>query len=67
MYKLILLPAFLIVSSNCFSQYHKVEHRKVSGNEIAVKTAGNYAQAGTTYVLTNDISSGTSTVFWERI
>jgi len=63
MYKLILLPAFLIVSSNCFSQYHKVEHRKVSGNEIAVKTAGNYAQAGTTYVLTNDISSGTSTVF----
>jgi hypothetical protein len=63
MYKIILLPALLIVSSNCFSQYHKVEHRKVSGNEIAIKTAGNYAKAGTIYVLTNDISSSKSTVF----
>jgi hypothetical protein len=63
MYKFILLPALLILSSNSFSQFHKVDHRKVTGNEIAVKNAGNYAKAGTTYVLTNDISSRTSTVF----
>lgn len=63
MYKFILLPALLILSAQCFSQYRKVEHRKALKNEIAVKTGGNYAQAGKTYVLTNDISSMTSTVF----
>ncbi len=63
MYKFILLPTLLILSSQCFSQYRKVEHRKVLVTEIAVTTAGNYAQAGKTYVLTNDISSVTSTVF----
>lgn len=50
-------------SSSCFAQFHPVDHRKVSGQEIAVKTRGNYDKAGATYVLVNDISSERSTVF----
>lgn len=53
----------LIFTSNSFAQYHPVDHRKISGKEIAVTAAGNYAEAGTTYVLANDISSEKSTVF----
>jgi len=49
-----------------FAQYHQVEHRKISGKEIAVKSAGSYADAGATYVLTNNISSPKSTVFLGR-
>lgn len=63
MNKLFLLLIILFLTSNCFAQYHPVDHRKISGKEIAVKTAGNYAEAGATYVLTNDISSQKSTVF----
>ena len=53
MHKIITLSIILILASNCFAQYHAVGHRKISGKEIAVKTAGNYAEAGATYVLTN--------------
>jgi len=53
----------LITTSNSFAQYQPVEHRTISENEIAVKTAGSYAKAGTTYVLANDITSESSTVF----
>ena len=53
----------LVAISNCLAQYHPVEHREISANEVAVKTAGSYAEAGTTYVLTNDISSAQSPVF----
>jgi hypothetical protein len=52
-----------ITTSICVAQYQPVEHRTISENEITVKTAGNYAKAGTTYVLANDISSEKSTVF----
>ena len=53
----------LFMASICVAQYQPVEHRAISGNEIAVKTAGSYAKAGATYVLANDISSEASTVF----
>jgi hypothetical protein len=53
----------LFIASICVAQYQPVEHRAISENEIAVKTAGSYAKAGATYVLANDISSETSTVF----
>lgn len=51
------------LSSSCFAQYRAVDHRKVCSDEVAVKTAGSFARAGTTYVLANDITSPTSTVF----
>jgi hypothetical protein len=57
---------FLIISIltlNCFSQYHDIEHRKISGTEVPVKSAGNYSKAGTTYLLVNDITSERSTLF----
>lgn len=53
----------LIAASGSFAQYHQVDHRKISGEEVAVKTAGSYAEAGTKYVLVNDISSDRSAVF----
>ena len=63
MIRIILLTAFLVISLDCFPQFHKVSHRKLTGTEVAVKTAGNYDKPGTTYVLVNDITSETSTVF----
>lgn len=59
----IILPVILFLSSNSFAQYHSVGHRKISGNEIAVTAPGSYAKAGTTYVLMNNISSATSSIF----
>ena len=53
----------LITTSICVAQYQPVEHRTISGKEMAVKTMGSYAKAGATYVLANDISSEKSTVF----
>jgi hypothetical protein len=53
----------LSTTSICVAQYQPVEHRTISENEIAVKTAGSYAEEGATYVLANDISSEKSTVF----
>jgi hypothetical protein len=63
MRKIIALILGFHVTATCFSQYHPVEHRKISGKEEGVTTAGIYARAGTTYVLTNDITSETSTLF----
>ncbi len=57
------LLTIVIFESTCFAQYRPVEHRKISGNEIAIKKAGSYAKAGATYVLTNDITSDKSTLF----
>lgn len=63
MRKIIILSIVLFLTLNCFAQYQTVNHRKVLGDEIAVKTIGSYAEAGAVYVLANDISSETSTVF----
>src|SRR5687768_1008819 len=63
MHRIVTLPVILFLSSNCFSQYRPVVHRQISGNEVAVKAPGSYANAGTTYVLANDITSESSSVF----
>lgn len=63
MHRVITLLIVLFLSTNSFSQYHPVVHRKISGNEVEVKAPGSYANAGTTYVLANDITSATSSVF----
>src|SRR6266496_2369592 len=63
MHRFITLLIILFFTSNIFSQYHAVPHRKIAGNEVAIKSAGNYAKEGTTYVLTKNISSATSTIF----
>jgi hypothetical protein len=63
MSKINLIQLLLLLTTSCFAQYQPVEHRKLEGKEIAVKSAGNYAGAGETYVLTNDISSEMSTLF----
>ncbi|MEO8764341.1 MAG: amidohydrolase family protein [Ginsengibacter sp.] len=47
----------------CPAEYHAVAHRMITQGEVAVTTAGNYAKAGTTYVLANDITSTSSTIF----
>lgn len=54
---------FLFFVIKCFSQYKPVEHREILENEIVVETAGSYSEAGKTYVLANDITSKTSTIF----
>jgi hypothetical protein len=63
MRKTIIFSVIIILTSTCFAHYQPVEHRKPSGNEIAVTKAGSYAKAGETYVLINDISSEMSALF----
>ncbi len=46
-----------------FAQYKTKKHRLPVGNEVAVTKPGSYSKPGTTYVLMNDISSTTSTIF----
>ncbi len=53
----------MAISASCFAQYHETDHRQVSGNEVAVKTPGSYAEKGIVYVLANDISSAKSPLF----
>jgi len=53
----------LIFTSSVYPQYHPVIHRTVSGAEVPVRSSGNYAVPGTTYVLENDISGEKSTIF----
>ncbi len=53
----------MAISSGCFAQYHETDHRQISGNEVAVKTPGSYAEEGAVYVLANDISSTKSPLF----
>jgi hypothetical protein len=40
-----------------------VGHHKLFSGEVAVQKEGSYSKAGTTYVLTNDITSDRSTLF----
>lgn len=63
MNKILAFFTTLFLTSACLAQYHPVDHRKISGNEIAVKKDGSYAKAGATYVLTKDITSKKSTLF----
>lgn len=58
-----LLFLLLVNMPACFSQYHPVQHRNFSGDEIPVSKAGSYSEAGKTYVLVNDVTSENSTLF----
>lgn len=44
-------------------QYAPVKHQALAGNEVAIRTPGNYGVAGTTYKLMNDITSDRTTLF----
>ncbi len=63
MQRLIAFSIVILSTSGCYAQYHAVAHRKISANEVGVKMAGSYAKAGTTYVLSNDITSAASSIF----
>ncbi|HEY6976489.1 MAG TPA: hypothetical protein VH396_09365 [Chitinophagaceae bacterium] len=53
---------FVFMAPAC-AQYAITKHRQPTGNEVPVHAAGSYARPGTTYILMNDISSETSTIF----
>ncbi len=55
--------ALSVLTAQSYCQYQAVEHRKLISGEEPVRKAGSYSKAGTTYVLTNDISSERSTLF----
>lgn len=63
MKRIIPLLIVLSIAFNSQAQYRPVEHRKVSGKEIAIKTPGSYAEPGANYVLANDITSEKSALF----
>ena len=63
MQKIHFLNIFLIITSAGYSQYQAVEHRKPISGEVPVNKEGCYSEAGTTYVLVNDITSERSTLF----
>jgi hypothetical protein len=63
MIRIILLWSVFLISLTCYPQYHKVDHRKITGNEVAITSAGSYSMIGATYVLMNNISSERSTIF----
>jgi hypothetical protein len=55
--------ALLALTAEGYCQYHEVEHRKLLGGEEPVHREGSYSKAGTSYVLTNDISCDRSALF----
>jgi hypothetical protein len=55
--------ALLALSTESYSQYQAVEHRKLVGGEVPVQKEGCYSVAGATYVLTRDVSGDRSTIF----
>lgn len=63
----ILLILFLFVFSLPFTsvvaQYKQQEHKTIGIGEIPITKPGSYFLAGTTYILTNDISSPRSAIF----
>ena len=63
MYRSITLPILLIFTYCCLAQYQPLNHRKITGKEIAVRSPGSFAEPGNIYVLVNDISSETSPIF----
>jgi hypothetical protein len=63
MYKFIFLNIFLVQTLAGYSQFQAVGHRNPSSGEVAVTKGGCYAEAGTRYILVNDITSDRSTIF----
>src|SRR5690349_11232377 len=54
---------FLVSVTLCAAQYRDVKPAPLTGNEVPVTTPGSYAVPGTTYRLTNDITSAGSAIF----
>lgn len=59
----LLFIQFALLFFSVSGQYSSTQHRPLNVGEIAVSAPGNYGIAGTTYVLTNDISSTQSPIF----
>ncbi len=53
----------LVFSNIAFSQYSHPQHRAPGNDEEVISRPGSYGMPGTTYLLTNDISSARSTLF----
>lgn len=53
----------LILPPRLSAEYHTTPHRAPGTNEIAVTGPGSYDKQGTTYLVTQDISSPTSALF----
>ncbi len=58
----LLLPILMITQST-YGQYVDNGHSVLTDNVLPVSEPGNYAEPGTTYMLTQDISSERSTIF----
>lgn len=61
--RLAALAAFTAMASLCPAEYKDTTPRKPADGEIAVTAPGSFAQAGKTYVLTQDISGPMTPVF----
>ncbi len=59
----ILFTSIFLMVFQGMAQYASTPHRELTGEEVPVSEPGSYASAGTTYVLTNDISSSRSVIF----
>jgi hypothetical protein len=62
---LTIIPPLVIycLSISAFAQYHATGHQQISGSEILVTGPGSYSIPGTTYRLTNDVTSAKTTIF----
>ena len=58
-----IISIFYLSPNPVFSQYKQTEHREPGKGEIPVSEPGSYDKVGTTYILTNDISSPRSAIF----
>ncbi len=59
----ILFISMFLMSYQGMAQYTNTPHRELTAGEVPVSEPGSYAAAGTTYVLTNDISGSRSALF----
>ncbi len=62
-YRFLILLMICLASETIVAQYAQPKHRSITEVVIPVSTAGNFAVAGATYILTNDISSPRSAIF----
>ena len=56
-------PVYLFVITAAFGQYKPTAHQPIAEGVVPVRVPGSYAVPGTTYRLTQDISSAQSTIF----
>ena len=59
----LIFPTALLVFSETYGQYVHQSHKVLTENDVAVDRPGYYGKEGTTYVLTQDITSDKSAVF----